>query len=442
MPDTPLAIEVKKQKAKGDPHLMDYLTMMARHRVAVVGFTLGFGLLFFAFTFLMRFTFSSTATLLPPEKQQLGGLMSFLAGSGALDIMKTQENPALDLFQNVLESRTLAEEVAKDQRIKRYFSSWDTNTLAVAGAIQRSMSVEALRNGMMTITIDMVTHWTPEDAEKDSAKVLSAYLANKLVNTLDEFNRERLMTSARNTRVFVEGEYKKRMHQLDSAYAEMQNFQQSNKAVSLPDQLTATVSAAADLGARIQQMEIQLSVEERDLNPNSTRIQTLRSELDAAKRALRGFDDGSVGDYVVGLKGVPHLARQFAGLTREIKLLETLTAYLRQQWEQEKINEQRNLPSLQMLDPAMPPERKTSPKRFAMLMLGLTCGFVVSIIYVAIQRFKNVVTTDRFERRRVINFMHALRHGKKAVFNPVAGPEDEEQVSIKSNGVRSHQQSI
>lgn len=421
---------------------MDYLTMMARHRVAVLGFTLGFGLFFFALTFLMRFTFTSTATLLPPEKQQLGGLMSFLAGSGALDIMKTQENPALDLFQNVLESRTLAEEVAKDARIKRYFSSWDTSTLAVAGAVQRSMTVEALRNGMMTVTIDMVTHWTPEDAEKDSAKVLSAYLANKLVATLDQFNRERLMTSARNTRVFVEGEYKKRMQQLDSAYAQMQNFQQTNKAVSLPDQLSATVTAAAELGASIQQMEIQLSVEERELNPNSTRIQTLRSQISAAKQALHNFDDGSVGDYVVGLKGVPQLARQFAGLTREIKLLETLTAYLRQQWEQEKINEQRNLPSLQLLDSAMPPERKTSPKRFAMLMLGLTCGFVVSIVFVAIQRFRNVVTTDRFERRRVINFMHALRHGKKAVFDPVAGPETEEQVSINSNGVRSHQQSV
>jgi tyrosine-protein kinase Etk/Wzc len=437
MPDTPLAIEVKKQKAKGDPHMMDYLTMMARHRTAVVGFTLVFGVLFFAFTFVMRFTFSSTATLLPPEKQQLGGLMSFLAGSGALDIMKTQENPALDLFQNVLESRTLAEEVARDPRIIRYFSAWDTSQKSIAGAVQRSMQVDALRNGMMTVTIDMETHWSPDDAEKDSAKVLSAYLANKLVATLDNFNRERLMTSARNTRVFVEGEYKKRMQQLDTAYASMQNFQQKNKAVSLPDQLSATVTAAAELGASIQQMEIQLSVEERELSPNSDRIQTLRAQLQAAKRALAGFDDGSVGDYVVGLKGVPQLARQFAGLTREIKLLETLTAYLRQQWEQEKINEQRNLPSLQVLDPAIPPDRKSSPKRLAMLLLGLSCGFVASIVYVGVQRFRSLVKIDRFERRRFINFMHALRHGKNAKFDPVAGPEDIEQVAIPTANVRS-----
>jgi tyrosine-protein kinase Etk/Wzc len=433
MPDTPLEIEVKKQKAKGDPHILDYLTMMARHRFAVAAFTLGFGILFFAFTFLMRFTFSSTATLLPPEKQQMGGLMSFLAGAGALDIMKTQENPALDLFRNVLESRTLAEEVARDPRIKRYFSSWDTSNLAIAGAVQRTLSAEALRNGMMTITVDMVTHWTPDNAEKDSAKVLSAYLANLLVSTLDRFNRERLMTSARNTRIFVEGEYKNRMAQLDSVYGEMQAFQQTNKAVSLPDQLTATVSAAGELGAQIQQLEIQLAVEERDLNPSSTRVQTLRSELAAAKHALARFDDGSVGDYVVGLKGVPHLARQFARLTREIKLLETLTAYLRQQVEQEKLNEQRNLPSLQMLDPAIPPDRKSSPKRLTMLLLGLTCGFVTSMIYVSVQRFRQSVNVDRFERRRFINFMHALRHGKKAAFVPVAGPEDLEQVGIKAN---------
>jgi hypothetical protein len=68
-----------------------------------------------------------------------------------------------------------------------------------------------------------------------------------------------------------------------------------------------------------------------------------------------------------------------------------------------------------------------------MLLLGLTCGFVTSMIYVSVQRFRQSVNVDRFERRRFINFMHALRHGKKAAFVPVAGPEDLEQVGIKAN---------
>jgi tyrosine-protein kinase Etk/Wzc len=158
----------------------------------------------------------------------------------------------------------------------------------------------------------------------------------------------------------------------------------------------------------------------------------LRSQLEAAKRALRSFDDGTAGEYVVGLNGVPRLAREFAGLTREIKLLETLSAYLRQQLEQEKINEQRNLPSLQMLDSALPPDRKSSPKRLAMLLLGLTCGFVVSMIYVSLQRLKSSMTQDPYERRRLINFLHALRMGRRAKFAPAVGPEDPSQVEISA----------
>lgn len=410
---------------KSDPHVMDYLTMLARHRIAVVAMTLGFGLLFLFFTFVMRFSFTSMATLLPPEKQQMGGLMSFLAGSGALDLMKTQENPALDLFRNVLESRTLAEEIARDPRVRRYYSAFDTSHKAITGMVQRSLTAEALRNGVMTVEVEVVTHWMPDDVQKDSAKVLSAYMANLFISTLDRFNRERLMTSARNTRIFVEKEYQTRMATLDSAYARLQQFQETHKAISLPDQLTSTVSAAAELAAQVQQLEIQLNVERRDLNASSTRIELLQAQLDEARRALQKFDDGSAGSYVLGLRAVPSLARDYARLTREIKLLEAVTAYLRQQLEQEKISEQRNLPSLQVLDSATPPDRKSSPKRLAMLLLGLTGGFVLSMLYVGFRRFTESVREDRSERRRFKNFVFALRHGTNARFEVAAGPADQ-----------------
>jgi hypothetical protein len=81
----------------------------------------------------MPHTFSGRTTIIPPEKQGQSGLMSFLAGTGALDLMKGQENPALDMFKNVLDSRQLSEEIAKDTRIRRYFASFDTSSKGIVG---------------------------------------------------------------------------------------------------------------------------------------------------------------------------------------------------------------------------------------------------------------------------------------------------------------------
>jgi tyrosine-protein kinase Etk/Wzc len=408
--ETPIIKPVKK-----DPHLMDFFTLLAKHKLAVILLTFLTGAGFLAFTYYMPQTFSGESTLIPPEKPGQSGLMSFLTGgSGALDLMKGMENPAIDMFKNVLDSRQLSEQVAKDTRIHRYFATFDTSEKAIASLVHNSMSCEALRNSIFNVDISIKTHWNPVPEERDSAQILVPYMARIFVEHLDRYNRERLMTTARNTRIFVEREYENRMTQLDSAYAKLQAFQIENKTISLNDQLTASVTSAALLGAQQQQLEMQLGVEEREMTPNSAKAQLLRAQLEETKHELKKYDEGGIGDYVTAFKDVPTLARQLAGLTREVKLLETLSAYLRQQLEQERINEQRDLPTLQVLDAAIAPEKRSSPSRLSMLLLGLFSGSLASILYVSIRNYYDQVASNPQEHTRYINFIATLK-GRRAV---------------------------
>jgi tyrosine-protein kinase Etk/Wzc len=418
-----------------DPHVLDYFTLVARHRVAVIVFTLLSGAILFGYTLFCEQTFKATAVVIPPEKQQMNGMLSFLSGSGALDILKAAENPALDLFKNVLDSRSLSEEIAQDPFVYSYFKSWDTGRANIAGMAQNILTAEPLRNSMMTVMVEIPTHWNPRESEKDSAKKLSAYLANLYVKKLDQFNRNRLITVARNTREYVEAAYAGRMKQLDSTYAQLQDFQQQNKTISLTDQLTTTVSAAASMMAQVQQLEMQLAVEERELQPNSNRLSLLKAQLQEARASLGRLEDGSAGDYAVALNKAPALTRKLAGFTREVKLLEQMTAYLRQQLEQEKINEQRNVPTLQMLDSAVAPLRKATPHRFSMLLLGLFVGFVVSLGYVSFQTYILRVKRNRSEHRKLLNFVQALRFGQKANLDVAAGPDALRTVGSKTENV-------
>src|SRR5438105_15758236 len=100
---------------------------------------------------------------------------------------------------------------------------------------------------------------------------------------------------------------------------------------------------------------MQIGIEERELGPNSPRMKVRQAERDAEKSELQKFDDGGAGEYIIALRNAPALSRELAGLVRETKVLEQVTGFLRQELEEERINEQRDLPSLQVLDPARVP---------------------------------------------------------------------------------------
>ncbi|HWF44228.1 MAG TPA: Wzz/FepE/Etk N-terminal domain-containing protein, partial [Candidatus Kapabacteria bacterium] len=170
----------------------DWLLIFARSRTALLGWVFGAGLLFFLWTFVLPQTYESTATVLPPERQGVGGMISSLLGnSAALDLLKggASDNPTLDLFKTIVESRSVAEEVAQDPRIVRFLGTYDTTRANYPKMLQGSIQSEALRTGEFTLTVNLPTPRLPSKSEIDSTRLMSAYIANKFVAELDRFNR-------------------------------------------------------------------------------------------------------------------------------------------------------------------------------------------------------------------------------------------------------------
>src|SRR5581483_6057218 len=361
-------------------------------------------------------------TLLRPNIEAWGGLMSFLnsnsTAASALSMLGGDlgGNPTLYLFKAIVESRSAAEEVGHDSVVRGYFLRRDTSLKGMIDALNGSVSGEALRYGMLTVSVRLGTPRFPSARQLDSTKRMAAYLANKFVDALDRFNRDRLMTSAKNSRIFVEQEYHQKMSDLDSAYGRLEQFQETHGAISLPEQLTATVSAAAKLTGDMERAEMERDVEAKELGPNSPRIKMLTAEVEAAQQELNKYDSGGAGEYVLALKNAPELSRELAGYLREIKVLEQVTAFLREQVEQERISEQRDLPSLQLLDAALPPVKAASPNRLIFAIVGIVLGLLGAIVLTIVQRFYRDLRERPEAHYRMINILSALRHGPSAEF--------------------------
>jgi tyrosine-protein kinase Etk/Wzc len=399
---------------------MDFLTNVAKHwrRILLLGASGAIALLLFSFT--RPQTYLATVTVLPPEHEGAGGMLAFLASSAnALDILKggISENPTLDLFKTIIESRSISEDVAADPATRAYFRRKDTSLKSITDALQGSIQSEALRTGMMTVTVKLSAPGFGSGAAQDSARQMTAYIANKFVEVLDRFNRDRLMTSAKNTRIFVEQEYKDKKMQLDSAYGFLEQFQETHEAISLPEQLAATVTAAAKLTSQKQQLEMERNIESHEFGPNSPQIQALGAEENAAQLELNKYDSGGAGEYILALKSAPALSRELAGYLREVKVLEQVTAYLREELEQERISEQRDLPSLQVLDAAQVPDGSSSPSRMLFTIVGLLLGLVFALGLTAFQGFAADVRQRPEIHYRLIHVLRAMRLGRTIVKN-------------------------
>ncbi|HEY3874403.1 MAG TPA: hypothetical protein VGM92_02920 [Candidatus Kapabacteria bacterium] len=396
----------------------DLLIYTARHWRKIVLWGIGGAILLLLFSYTRPRTYVATTTVLPPEKESAGGMLAFLANSvSALDILKGSiggGNPELDEFKTIIESRTIAEDVAKDSIVAAYYLHRDTSYKGMVDALQGSIRSEALRTGEFTVTVNTSAARFASKSAQDSARRMSAYISNRYVEALDRFNRDRLMTSAKNSRIFVEQEYKGKMVDLDSAYGRLEQFQESHQAISLPDQLSATVAAAAKLTGEKEQLEMERTVAEQEFSPTEPHVKALDAKVQAAQQELNRYDSGGAGEYILALKSAPALTRELAGCLREVKVLEQVTAFLREELEQERISEQRDLPSLQVLDRAPVPNGSASPVRAMYIVIGLILGLAIGFGWVQWKRFTSDVRTHPEAHYRLVNVWRSMRRGNGA----------------------------
>src|SRR5207247_4835325 len=80
---------------------------------------------------------------------------------------------------------------------------------------------------------------------------------------------------------------------------------------------------------------------------------------DGLAATLRGQDQR---DFAVPFSRVPAVGLELARLTRDLKTQETVVTLLTGQLEQAKIDEAKDMPAVQVLDPAAVPEHHSKPR--------------------------------------------------------------------------------
>jgi tyrosine-protein kinase Etk/Wzc len=242
---------------------------------------------------------------------------------------------------------------------------------------------------------------------------LAADVANAYVDELDRVNREKSVSRAKNSRLYIESQLRETQAKLAEATRLLAAYQSGSRAISLEDQVKASITQSGEVKGQIIAKEIQLNVMRQSMRPENPLVVRAEQELASLRRKYSDLQIGTGGmpqdDLFMPVADVPAVGIQLAELMRETRVQETVWELLNSQYYQAKIEEARDTPSVQVLDRAVPPLWPSAPRRVMLAgVLSLLAGFA-TIFYAFALEYAGHLDSRPGEKAKWREFFSALR---------------------------------
>ena len=133
------------------------------------------------------------------------------------------------------------------------------------------------------------------------------------------------------------------------------------------------------------------------------RLEETEQKLLKAENRLKMFRESNL-----RIGNSPELLMDLGRLTREVKIQEEIFLTLTQQHEIAKIDEQKSIPTVTVLDIARAPVVKSKPQRVKIMILAMLGGLVMGIVFaMVLEYFDKIDDKDEEYRKLVINYSRA-----------------------------------
>lgn len=338
-------------------------------------------MLFLILFFIYPKTYRADVSILPPESQEgLGGFGSLLSGGDFSSLLTGGISSATSqLYVEIIKSRSAALYVIDKQNLTEFFDVEDR--LEAAEKLTDRLNTDISKEGIVKINVDVKSSFIPLlFSDEDSLRELSAKISNTYIEALDSINKDKLSSKAKSARLYIEEQIKQTKTLLDSAEVALMEFQSKNKTIALSEQIKASIEGSAELKTEIIKTEIELRLLKTDAGESSRLYNSLNQKLQELKSQYTRFETGSE-DYVLAFQDVPALGKQLAGLLREVRIQNEVYVLLQQQYYKERIQENKNIPTVQVLDAAIPPKKKSEPKIIFSTIISTFFVFSILILF-------------------------------------------------------------
>lgn len=388
-------------RGKSDESLMTNLEHLWKKRRFIFINTVVFATISVVVSLLLPKWFKSEAVIISSGVGEAPSFLSMLTGIPLGNIGLSPLSEDISNYIAILESRTVKEHMVKEFDLVNRYGSRDVEY--------------AMKAFSSNVDLRVTEEGTLEIGALDNDPETAYLMVWELLKELDKSNRRLSSEKGKYNRQFLEERLVQNRRDLAEAEERLREFQQRTGVIDIQTQAkalmeayglfyTEKLQAYAMLYAQQAETEIQLNVARATMGKDSPSVHKLELLLEEQKIQLDISSSDMDNQFVQILerenvsgdrkstdpgrqvfppfKDIPPLAMESVRLIREVEVQNKILELLLPQYEQARMEEMKNVPSIQILDEPQIAINKTKPKRAIIVIATTLMAFMFSTLFV------------------------------------------------------------
>ena len=364
--------------------------------------------------------YTSQAIILSSDAGRFS-LLSSLSPIPVADFGLSSLSEDINKFIAILNSRSVKSHMVKKFDLINRYDEKDIEYAMIT--FEEKMEIEVTEEGTLKISV----------IDKDP--LIAKKMVEELLIQLDNINQRLSMDKGRFNREFLEQRLNETKTDLAIAEIRLKDFQEKTGIIDIVSQISAQYEAYGQIYIQEMQVygqlynqemiaytelyslkaqtEIQLNVSKVTLNPNNpavNRYEIMLNEQEKQLDLITSSLDKQLLNIILGLEKIegknlineleylptminfdsfPELGMENARLIRELTIQNTLLELLLPQYETARLEETKNIPTLQIIDAPKVPINKSKPIRSLIVIASIIMGLVISIIYIFSEHYSS-----------------------------------------------------
>jgi len=324
--------------------------------------------------------YTSTTTLMSPDNSSSSpNLMSLLSSAGPAASMGSSalgmRTPGA-VFTGILGSRSVHESLVTRLDLVHYYKS---KFIEDAGKQLAAATVihEDPKSGIITISVT------------DKDPVFASKLAQGYVEELDHIVTHNSTSAARRERIFLEARLQEIKQDLDGSDKALSQFSSKSRTINPSSQAQAMVASGIQMQNQMAAAHAELAALRQSYSEDNVRIRAANARIAELQRQI----DKSIGSpeepkldkgnsSYPSVSELPAIGLTYTDLARRVRVEETLWETLTRQYEAARVQEEKEIPVVRVLDAANVPQHRSSPHRSIIMIFGTILSFIAACIIV------------------------------------------------------------
>ena len=379
-------------------HLLDYLIVLAKHSRMIIFVSAVVTVLTYLVLFVSPNQYTATVRILPPQQKltlsaqllnSLGGvgtpgapLAGAMGGGGMAASLLGLKSPG-ELYAGMMTGNTISDRIIELFKLRQQAKYIEDARKSLRGRV--NIRVDR-KDGLITVEV------TDKDPKRAAA------IANAFPEELDRLLQGLTIQEASGRLTFLEKERSQVNQNLALAENTLRAFSEKNSVLQIDTQTRGVLEYIARLRAEIDAKEVQIQVMRQqatsfnyDMVRLETEVQGLKSKL---KTAESQYDQVSVGDVFLTTSKVPALGLEYLRLYREVKFQEGLYQFYIKMVELARLDMVKDVATVQLVDRALPPEKRSNKRLPLTLMTGIMTFFMLSFVVIIRESLGKAVRSE------------------------------------------------